>query len=160
MAAFVLAKEPIPLPEIKFTGEDGKPLSLDAFKGKVVLLNLWATWCAPCRKEMPDLDRLQGALGSEKFLVVAISIDRTGVNGAKAFLDKVGVKRLEAYADETMRSSSALRVVGMPTTLLLDLDGREVGRLTGPAKWDGADAKALIGSMVVRLHRTASSTQR
>lgn len=148
MAAFVVYSKPSPVPDISFVGKDIGEVTLSSWKGKIVLLNIWATWCAPCRKEMPELDRLQGELGSEKFEVVALAVDRSGIAGAKAFFDKAGVNKLKLYADATMRTSSALRVVGMPTTLLIDPLGREIGRLTGPAKWDGLDAKALIGAIV------------
>ena len=127
-----------------FTDAEGKPRTLADWKGRVVLLNLWATWCAPCRKEMPQLENLQKELGSDKFEVVALSVDRTGIAGAKKFLDQIKVERLGVYADATARAGSALRAIGMPTTLLIDREGREVGRLIGPAEWDSADAKRLI----------------
>ena len=144
MAAFVFKPAPEPLPEVAFTDAHGKPRTLADWKGRVVLLNLWATWCAPCRKEMPQLESLQKELGSDKFEVVALSVDRTGIAGAKKFLDQIKVERLGVYADATARAGSALRAIGMPTTLLIDREGREIGRLIGPAEWDGADAKRLI----------------
>lgn len=130
--------------DIAFTDADGKPLTLAVFKGKTVLLNLWATWCAPCRKEMPDLDRLQRDLGSDTFEVVALSLDRGGAAASKAFLDKIGIKNLKLYVDDTGRASAPLKIIGMPTTLLIDPEGREIGRLIGPAPWDGEAAKKLI----------------
>lgn len=144
MAAFVFKPAPEALPEVAFTDADGKPRTLADWKGRVVLLNIWATWCAPCRKEMPQLENLQKELGSEKFEVVALSVDRTGIAGAKKFLDQIKVERLGVYADATARAGSALRAIGMPTTLLIDREGREIGRLIGPAEWDSADAKRLI----------------
>lgn len=144
MAAFVFKKTPEPLPEITFADADGKPLTAKDWAGKVVLLNLWATWCAPCRKEMPGLDRLQAELGSDKFEVVALAVDRAGADAAKKFLDQIKVGALKLYVDATARSGPALRVIGMPTTLLIDREGREIGRLVGPAEWDGEDAKRLI----------------
>ena len=116
------------------------------WRGKVVLLNLWATWCLPCRKEMPSLDRLQKEMGSDKFEVVAISVDRKGAAASKKFLDETQVERLALYVDATARLSSELRVVGLPATLLLDTQGREIGRLLGGAEWDSEDAKRLIHS--------------
>lgn len=148
MAAFVFKPAPEPLPEVAFTDADGKPRTLADWKGRVVLLNLWATWCAPCRKEMPQLENLQRELGSDKFEVVALSVDRTGIAGAKKFLDQIKVERLGVYADATARAGSALRAIGMPTTLLIDREGREIGRLIGPAEWDSADAKRLIEAAV------------
>jgi thiol-disulfide isomerase/thioredoxin len=144
LAAFVARKEPETLPEIKFQDAEGRERSLAEWRGKVVLLNLWATWCLPCRKEMPALDRLQSTLGSDQFQVVAISVDRTGLPGAKKFLEETKTSNLSVYADPTARLASTLRAAGLPATLLIDKEGREVGRLLGPAEWDGEAAKQLI----------------
>ena len=144
MAAFVFRKQPEALPPIKFQDAEGKERTLADWHGKVVLLNLWATWCLPCRKEMPALDRLQWELGSDRFEVVALSVDRTGLAGARKFLDETKVEKLALYADGTARMANTLRAAGLPATLLIDRDGREVGRLLGPAEWDGEDAKRLI----------------
>ena len=146
MAAFVFRKEPETLPEIKFQDADGQERTLADWRGKVVLLNLWATWCLPCRKEMPALDRLQSTLGSDQFQVVAISVDRTGLPGAKKFLEETKTPNLAVYADPTARLASTLRAAGLPATLLIDKEGREIGRLLGPAEWDGDAAKRLIQS--------------
>jgi thiol-disulfide isomerase/thioredoxin len=144
MAAFVFRKAPEDLPEVKFLDADGRERTLADWRGKVVLLNLWATWCLPCRKEMPALDRLQREMGSDTFEVVALSVDRTGVPGARKFLDEAKVEKLALYADGTARMATTLRAAGLPATLLLDREGREIGRLLGPAEWDGEDAKRLI----------------
>lgn len=144
MAAFVFKKAPEDISDFPFQDKDGKPRSLREWRGKVVLLNLWATWCAPCRKEMPSLDRLQSELGSSKFEVLAISADKTGVEGARKFLDQIKVGKLGVYADPTVRIHSGLKAIGMPATLLLDAEGRELGRLVGPAEWDSEEAKTLI----------------
>ena len=146
LAAFVFRKEPEVLPEIKFQDGDGRERSLADWRGKVVLLNLWATWCLPCRKEMPALDRLQATLGSDQFQVVAISVDRTGLAGAKKFLEETKTPSLAVYADPTARLASSLRAAGLPATLLIDKEGREIGRLLGPAEWDGEAARHLIQS--------------
>jgi thiol-disulfide isomerase/thioredoxin len=148
MAAFVFRTEPTPLPEIKFQDGEGKERTLADWKGKVVLLNLWATWCLPCRKEMPALDRLQKELGSDKFEVVALSVDRKGLEASRKFLDETKVEKLGLYVDPTSRASSELRAVGLPATLLIDAQGREVGRLLGPAEWDGEDAMHLIRAVL------------
>jgi thiol-disulfide isomerase/thioredoxin len=150
MAAFVFKKEPETLAEITFVDEAGKERSLKDWQGRVVLLNLWATWCAPCRKEMPALDRLQKELGSDRFEVVALSVDRAGVAGSKKFLDQVKAESLKLYVDPTAKAGIALKAVGLPATLLLDREGREIGRLTGPAEWDSADAKRLIAAVLQR----------
>ena len=147
MAAFVFKPAPEALPKVTFVDAAGKERTLDDWKGKVVLLNLWATWCAPCRKEMPGLDRLQAELGSDKFEVVAVSVDRTGIAGAKKFLDQIKVEKLAVLADPTARMGTTLRAIGMPATLLLDAEGREIGRLVGPAEWDTPEGKALIQSV-------------
>lgn len=144
MQAFVYKSKPEAIEAFEFTDKNERPMTLADFKGKVVLLNLWATWCAPCRKEMPDLDRLQGDMGSDNFEVVALSLDRGGINASQKFLDDINIKHLATYVDASSKASKPLRVIGMPTTLLIDKEGRELGRLIGPAKWDSDDAKRLI----------------
>lgn len=141
---FVRHDAPKPMPDLIFTGTDNLPIPLKSFRGKTILLNVWATWCAPCREEMPSLDRLQQALGSKDFEVVALSADRTGIAGATKFFADHGIKNLAVYADPTTRTMKPLQVLGMPTTLLIDAEGREIGRLTGPAEWDSADSIKLI----------------
>lgn len=144
IAAFVFKKAPEEIGDFPFFDAQGKQRSLKEWRGKVVLLNLWATWCAPCRKEMPGLDRLQAELGSDTFEVVTVSADKTGIEGAKKFFDQIKVEKLAVYADPTVRIHSGLKAIGMPATLLLDAEGREIGRLVGPAEWDTPEAKALI----------------
>jgi thiol-disulfide isomerase/thioredoxin len=144
MAAFVYKADRPPLAEVKFLDGKGNPRTLADWRGKIVLLNLWATWCAPCRKEMPALDRLNRELGGTAFEVVALGVDRTGLDGAKKFLDSINVNGLGLYADPTAKAGSELRAIGMPTTILIGKDGREIGRLVGPAEWDSPDAKRLI----------------
>jgi thiol-disulfide isomerase/thioredoxin len=107
-------------------------------------LNLWATWCGPCREEMPALDRLQKEMGSDKFEVVAVSVDKNGVEKAREFMAGIDVNSLAFYADPTARAASKVKAIGMPATLLVDAEGREIGRLMGPAEWDSPDAKRLI----------------
>jgi thiol-disulfide isomerase/thioredoxin len=154
MAAFVFRSEPGDLPAIKFQDAEGKERTLADWRGKVVLLNLWATWCLPCRKEMPALDRLQAALGagelSGEFEVVALSVDRKGAEASKKFLDEAKVERLALYVDPTARANTELRALGLPVTLLIDREGREIGRLLGPAEWDSEDAMRLIRAVVGR----------
>jgi thiol-disulfide isomerase/thioredoxin len=148
MLTFVFKKSPESVPEFSFEDGAGVKKTLADWKGKVVLLNLWATWCAPCRKEMPALDRLQKELGSDKFEVVALSVDRQGVAASKTFLEDAKVTTLKLYVESTSKSVGLLRASGLPATLLIDAQGREVGRLAGPAEWDSADAKRLILSVV------------
>jgi len=148
IAALNLNPAPQPLPDLSFIGPDGAKTSLSAFNGKLVLLNLWATWCVPCRQEMPSLDRLEGDLGSEHFQVVPINIDTTRLERPKAFLDEIGVRKLGLYADPSADVFQALKqtgkVVGLPTTILVGGNGCEVGSMSGPAKWDSPEAAALI----------------
>ena len=144
VAGFVFKSASEELPAAPFVDAEGRERTLADWKGKVVLLNLWATWCAPCRKEMPALDRLQASLGSDKFEVVAVSVDRTGIEGARKFLDEINVKRLAVLADPAARMATTLMAIGLPATLLIDAEGREIGRMVGPAEWDSPEAKALI----------------
>ena len=148
MAAFVRRKTPEPLPDITFKDSSGADRKLSDFKGRTILLNLWATWCAPCREEMPALNRLQEQLGSDKFEVVALSLDRQGADASQKFLDEVKATALRLYVDSTARQGTQLKLVGMPTTILINADGLEVGRLAGSAEWDSAEAKALIEAAI------------
>jgi thiol-disulfide isomerase/thioredoxin len=148
MAAFVAKKTPEPLPDIIFQDAAGKEVTLSSFKGKTILLNLWATWCGPCREEMPALNRLQAELGSDKFEVVALSLDRKGYDASKKFLDDLKADKVKLYADPTAKQGMELKLLGMPTTILINKDGLEVGRLAGSAEWDSDDAKKLIQSMI------------
>jgi thiol-disulfide isomerase/thioredoxin len=152
VAALAVAKQSRPVTPLAFKGPDGQEKTLDAFKGRVVLLNLWATWCAPCRQEMPALDRLEAKLGGEDFEVVAVNIDTTRPERPKAFLNEVGVKALPYYsdakADVFYRLKQAGKVVGLPTTILIDRKGCEIGTLAGPALWDSPDGVALIEAAV------------
>jgi thiol-disulfide isomerase/thioredoxin len=150
VAAFRVADEPRPLPELKFTGAGGAPARLADFRGRAVLLNLWATWCVPCRQEMPALDRLQAARGGPDFTVVAVNIDTAKLDRPKAFLNEIGVKNLGFYADSSADILQTLKgdgeVLGLPTTVLADGNGCELGVMAGPALWDSPDALALIAA--------------
>ena len=144
LVAFVHKKPPAELADVSFNDEAGAKTTLAAFKGRVILLNLWATWCLPCRHEMPSLDRLQKEMGSDQFEIVALSLDRAGKDVARKFFDEIKIEHLKLYIDPTMKAGNGLRAVGMPTTILIGKDGKELGRLPGPAEWDSAAAKALI----------------
>ena len=144
LAAFVVHPQPRPVPEITFQDEEQKPLSLAQWKGRVVLVNLWATWCVPCRKEMPALAKLQQRLGSEDFEVVAISLDRQGAEVARPFLDEVGAEALTLYLDPSTDVLAKFKAVGIPATMLIDRSGRELGRMFGPADWASPEALLLI----------------
>ena len=136
--------QPRVLPEIHFADEEGHDLTLGDFRGRVVLLNVWATWCIPCRKEMPALDRLQARLGGKDFLVIPLSIDREGVARVKRFYQELGLEKLGIYVDPSGKGSRALAIPGVPTTLLIDRQGREVARKMGAAEWDGPEMVSLV----------------
>ncbi|MDR6826321.1 thiol-disulfide isomerase/thioredoxin [Bosea sp. BE271] len=125
---------------IPFETADGRTLSVVDFNGRYVLLNVWATWCPPCVKELPSLDRLQARMGGPSFEVVALSIDRKGLDAIRAFYKATSVTNLAVYLDREGKSMSALKITGLPTTILLDPRGREVGRWLGPKEWDDAAA--------------------
>ncbi len=136
--------EPQPAPKTDFLAADGTSINLDAYDGRTVLVNFWATWCAPCVKELPALDALQGALGGPGFEVVVISIDRKGLEVAQPFLKDLGVGRLQSAADPKGALARELGATGLPTTVLIDADGMVRGRLLGDAEWNSDEAHALI----------------
>lgn len=150
IAALALSGEPRPMPDLSFTGADGKTVKLTDFRGRDLLLNLWATWCVPCRQEMPALDRLEGKEGGPDFQVVAINIDTARLDRPKAFLHEIGVKNLAFYADNTANVFQVLKqdgkVLGLPTTILVGKDGCDIGTMAGPAQWDSQDALALFSA--------------
>jgi thiol-disulfide isomerase/thioredoxin len=148
VAAINIAAAPRRLPDLTFTDAAGKARTLGDFRGRTVLLNLWATWCVPCRKEMPALDALQAKLGDDSFEVVAVNIDTRNLDKPKTWLNEVGVKRLAYFADPSAKAFQDLKAIGkalgMPTTLLVDPQGCELGTLAGPAEWASDDAIKLI----------------
>ncbi|MEO5669889.1 MAG: TlpA disulfide reductase family protein [Ramlibacter sp.] len=150
----ILHARPRELPPLRFADGSGAPTSLAAFRGKVVLLNVWATWCPPCVAEMPTLDRLQAALGGADFEVVALSIDSAGAPAVQAFFLRTGIKKLHPYVDAFQEALTSLAGAGIPLTLLIDRDGREIGRKQGPAEWDQPQMLQLIRD---QLQRTAAS---
>src|SRR6202453_3889752 len=151
LALIKVSREPRRAVQIAFQRDDGGKLTVADFKGRAVLLNLWATWCIPCRVEMPALDRLQAAKGGPGFEVVAVNVDTARLEKRGAFLDSVGAKTLVRYADpsgdafETMRKAG--RALGLPVTLVIDKDGCEIAAIEGGAKWDSAEAQALVEAL-------------
>ena len=135
---------PREVPDLRFSDPAGKPTSLGEFRGRVILLNLWATWCPPCREEMPALDRLNARLSGDKFGVVTLALDSPAK--AEAFLRQIKATTLRGYTDTQGLALSTLGVTTVPTTLLIDARGREIGRLSGAAAWDEAPALDLIQS--------------
>lgn len=154
LAAVQVAKTPKPLPALAFTGPDGQPRTLADFKGKTVLLNLWATWCVPCRKEMPALDALQAKLGGADFEVVAVNIDTRNLDKPKAWLEEAGIRSLAYHADPQARTFQDLKAAGkafgMPTTVLVGPNGCELAHLAGPAEWASDEALAFIRAALNR----------
>ena len=143
---------PAQVPDLRFQDGFGKDHSLEEFRGKVVLLNIWATWCAPCREEMPALDRLQAQLGGPQFEVIALSIDQQGPAVVRRFFDETGIKVLQLYIDPTAQASFRLATVGVPATLLVDRSGREVWRRVGPAKWDAPEMVQNLSRRIEAPH--------
>jgi thiol-disulfide isomerase/thioredoxin len=152
IAGLQAAAEGLKLPNLTFTDASGVQKSLADWKGRTVLLNLWATWCVPCRKEMPALAALQQKLGSEKFEVVAVNIDTRDTDKPKAWLKDVGVSGLNYYADPSAKVFQDLKVIGkalgMPTTIVVDKSGCEIATLAGPAEWAGDDAVKFVKAAI------------
>jgi thiol-disulfide isomerase/thioredoxin len=148
MTAFLVKTDRPNVPDLAFKDSSGTDTKLSKWQGRVVLLNLWATWCAPCRKEMPTLNDVQEQLGSKDFEVVALSVDRKGLEASSAFLKETGADSLRLYVDATSQSLEDLQAFGLPVTLLIDRKGREIGRLLGPAEWNSAEAIALMKAAI------------
>ena len=148
VAAFAVADPSRRLPDLAFRDAAGAERHLADWRGRTVLLNLWATWCVPCRKEMPALEALQGKLGGPGFEVVAVNIDTRDGDKPRAWLKEVGIDRLAYYADPTAKVFQDLKIMGraagMPTTLLVDPAGCEIGTVAGPAEWASEDAMKLV----------------
>jgi thiol-disulfide isomerase/thioredoxin len=148
VAKFELAGTPKTLPDPGFTDGEDKPLAIGDFKGKVVLLNFWATWCVPCVKEMPSLDKLQGAMGKDKFVVVPLSLDGPSRPKVAPFYKDKGLANLGIYFDRGKKVQQALDVSVLPTSVLIDAQGREIGRLQGEADWDKPEAIAMMKAAI------------
>jgi thiol-disulfide isomerase/thioredoxin len=148
VAALTMATAPLRLPDLAFEDADGKPRKLSEWRGKTVLVNLWATWCVPCRKEMPALEGLQTRLEGPNFEVVAINIDTRDPEKPKNFLKEANLTRLGFFSDEKAKVFQDLksigRALGMPTSVLVDGQGCEIATIAGPAEWDSDDAIKLV----------------
>lgn len=155
-AGMILHDEPQPVPELVFADESGAPQTLETWRDKVVLLNVWATWCAPCRAEMPTLDRLQERLGGEGFEVVALSVDRAGAGVVRKFFEEIGVS-LPVFIDQDGAALRSLALFGLPATLLIGPDGNELARLAGPAAWDSPEMIAFLTRAIER-HQQRNQT--
>ncbi|MGP9805522.1 TlpA disulfide reductase family protein [Paracoccus sp. NSM] len=144
----IVLDDPAPVSAVTFTDRDGGEHSLADWQGKVVLLNFWATWCAPCREEMPALDDLQAALGGDDFEVVTIATGRNAVDRIDAFFAEVGVENLPVLLDPRQQVARDMGVMGLPVTVLIDREGNEVARYLGDADWASEAAKTLVSQMV------------
>lgn len=140
--------EPKVLPEIGLVGMDDAPRSLAEYRGKWVLVNFWATWCPPCRKEMPSLDALQGEMGGENLAVVTVATGRNAVPAITEFFAEAGVTRLPVLRDPKAQLARQMGVAGLPVTVILNPEGEEVGRLIGDADWNGAEARAVLTALM------------
>jgi thiol-disulfide isomerase/thioredoxin len=152
VAALTMATKPLRLPDLAFEDADGNPKKLSDWRGKTVLLNLWATWCVPCRKEMPALDDLQARLGGKDFEVVAVNIDTRDPEKPKNFLKESNLTRLSYFTDQKAKVFQDLKTIGkalgMPTSILIDANGCEIANIAGPAEWASDDAIKLVKAAV------------
>jgi len=154
VAGLSILDDPAPAPNLVFFADGGAPRRLSDFRGKLVLVNLWATWCIPCRQEMPALDKLEGDLGSDKFQVVPINIDQRNPDKPRAFLQEVGIKHLGYFYDQSVNVfqdlKTAAKAEGLPVSVLVGADGCALGVINGAADWGSADAAKLIKAALPR----------
>ncbi len=152
VAALTMTSKPIKIPDLAFDDGNGNPKKLSDWRGRTVLLNLWATWCVPCRKEMPALERLEARMGSDRFQVVAVNIDTRDPEKPKSFLREASLTRLGNFSDAKAKVFQDLKSIGlalgMPTSVLIDGEGCQIANMAGPAEWDSADAVKLIQATI------------
>ena len=147
LGEFIPASPPLPAPAVSFVDLTGNTVNLSEFTGKIVLVNLWATWCEPCLREMPSLARMQLRLG-DKITVVAISEDRGGSKTVEPFIDKLELKSIKTYLDPKSTAERAFKVQGLPTSFLIDRQGRILGRVEGAAEWDSPELLDILKSFL------------
>ena len=150
MRKLIIHEEPRDLIDVSFFDEDGEQMKVTDFEGKTILLNFWATWCAPCRAEMPSLDALNQELGGDDFRVVTISSGRNPAPAVDAFFTEAAIETLPKYADPKLEFSRASRVLGLPVTLVLNAEGAEIARLQGEAEWNSANAKEVLSALIAQ----------
>ncbi len=148
MRPFQPATRSSPVVDISWSSLSGKTVSLSDYKGKVVMLNYWATWCGPCMQELPSINRVQASMASDKFTVIAINIDRNGAQTAGPKARELGLKALDLFIDPKTLSARKLGIRGMPSTYLFDTQGRQIGKLEGGAEWDAPESVALINYFI------------
>jgi thiol-disulfide isomerase/thioredoxin len=148
MSKLIVHDLPLPRIEAAFDDSNGNPVRFADYAGKVVLLNFWATWCPPCRAEMPSIDRLAGDMAGDDFAVIALSSDRGGADRPTRFFQEIGIKNLDVMLDSSRKVAREAGILGLPVTLILDRQGREIARLIGDAEWDSPEAKALLGRVI------------
>ena len=149
MRQFTSLDTPPAQPDVAYSDAEGNEVRLSDYRGQVILVNFWATWCGPCVEEMPALDRLQAQMGGDDFQVVTVSLDR-GMDEVIAFFDRMELENLPIIHDTNLASFSRIQTPGLPTSVLYDRQGRELGRVTAPAEWDSEDAMALIRAAMNR----------
>lgn len=150
MRKLIVHAEPRPVSEQAFTDDREWEYTLKKFRGKHVVLNFWATWCAPCREEMPTLNALQAEFGGDDFQVVALAIGRNSLEAIRKFFKDVGVDQLDIYLDPSQAVAREMGVIGLPITVIIDPDGQEIARLTGDADWHGESARAIVAALLKR----------
>ncbi|WP_224824890.1 TlpA disulfide reductase family protein [Cognatishimia sp. MH4019] len=150
MKKLTFHSDPQVVPSTAFVDASDAELSLEAYRGKYVVLNFWATWCAPCRHEMPMLSNLQTEFQSDTFEVVTIATGRNSLTGMRKFFDEISVDNLPLYRDPRQKLAREMAVLGLPITVILDPEGREIARLIGDAEWDSDSAKAIIAALLAQ----------
>ena len=144
MQAFAITPSLRPPLTVAWRDANGQEISLAAFRGKVVMLNFWASWCSPCLRELPSINRLQARLGGDQFTVVALNVDRGGKSVAERYTRRLKLDKLALYIDQSNNAAKSMKLKNMPTTIIFDAEGREVGRLVGAAEWDTEEAINLL----------------
>ena len=148
MMKLAVLDAPADVPATTFTDREGGEHALSDWKGRVTLVNFWATWCAPCRKELPALDALNRDLGGDDFAVVTIAAGRNALPGIQRLFDEVGVETLPVYLDPKLQLSREMGVLGLPVSVLLDREGREIARMSGDAEWNSDSARAIVRALI------------
>jgi thiol-disulfide isomerase/thioredoxin len=156
---FVMHEAPEPGAAVRFEDDQGQPRSLADFRGKIVLLNVWATWCAPCIREIPALDHLAAVLNGPDFVVISVSVDRKGIEAVRKVFAERGVQKLPTYIDSSGQVLRAVRAMGLPISLFIDREGREFGRSIGPAEWDRAPTIEFLRHVVSRESQTSGESK-